>query len=230
MKFRFLKTIISGLVFIVSSCAYASIITFEVDSVVTSNYTLHADASTYSPAGGVYTEFSIGDIFTTKYSFDSEALTVCSGTSLLVCTFEVGASIEFYGNKNNLGAFNYSSLNTSLNPTFTKDSSPFLSDYFSFNREISQRTGFLTGYNYTNARTSFGGGGVNLSGVVIGENNLGSMLNGISLTSHNSGQGVNISFFNDIFGETGIIGTKVNNAEMLEQPMWSLKALHHHLS
>jgi len=210
MKFRFLEAVIFGLVFIVSSCANASIITIEVDSVVTSNYTVYADASTYSPVGGVYTEFAIGDIFTAKYSFDSEALTVCAGTSLLVCTFETGASIEFYGNKNNLGAFNYSSLNNILNPTFTKDSSPFLDDYFNLNHEIFQSTGFLTGYNYSNARTSFGGGGVNLSGIVIGENNLGSMLDGTLLTSHNFGQGVNISFFNEIFGEIGIIGTKVN--------------------
>ncbi|MFT4804239.1 MAG: hypothetical protein ACI9YE_001438 [Psychroserpens sp.] len=207
------KQLLKGISIIVlpvlSTLVHASIITIEVDSIIDSNYTLYSDASSFRPVGGVYNQFAIGDIFTTKYSFDSEAVTECTG-ALLVCTFETGALVEFYGDKNNLGTFSYSSLDTILKPKFTKDSSIFIDDYFSFDHEIFQNTGFLTDYNYKYARTSFGGFDVNLSNIFIGENNLGSMLNGISISSWEGRQGVNINFFNDIVGEIGIIGTKIN--------------------
>jgi len=209
MKFKLIK-MFTAVFFLLSamgsSVVSASIITIEVDSIIESNYTLLADASTFTKAGGVYKEFAIGDIFTTKYLFDMSSETSCSGANLITCQFFTGAFVEFSGKPNNSGVFDYALLNSSFQPNFNQDNSPFMVDDFNWNHTKPSSTAFLSGYTYNNVMTNFGGSGLDLSKIHTGVNSLGSMFNKVNLDTSIWANGVGINFYDDN-NEIGIIGT-----------------------
>ncbi|MBQ0719028.1 MAG: hypothetical protein KBT88_11705 [Gammaproteobacteria bacterium] len=158
--------------------------------------------------GGVYNEFAIGDIFTTKYSFETSALADCSGTVLITCTFLTGSFVEFSGDPNNSGVLDYSLLNSSFQPDFLQDNSPYLDDYFNWNSVKVSTTGFLSNYLYSNVISYLGGGGFDFSNIHTGENSLGSIFNQVNLDPSFWWRGVGLGFYNDRNGEIGIIGTR----------------------